>query len=149
MGSRFRRWSPLVLLFVLGGCARSLEGGGDDMDLAPACPSDCPGGVCANGACCDPALICGRECCTGASVCLFDRCVMPGADCKTAGDCPANHYCEPALGAMAGGAPDGGGCTQPVPPTGKCVAQPPRCASGQDPASGCVAVCEYRPQAGQ
>jgi hypothetical protein len=122
--------------------------------------TDCNGGVCVNGACCASANdVCGSICCAGGTVCLFNACVTPGADCTSAANCPTGQYCETALGSGAdGGAPagdasgagggDGGVCTQPLPLNGKCVALPPICpgdAGAPGPDAGCVPDCEYHP----
>jgi hypothetical protein len=119
--------------------------------------TDCDGGVCLGGACCDTAAnVCGAACCGGGTVCLFDKCVTPGKDCHTANDCDPGQYCETALGAQPdGGAPDGGAdggvCTQPLPLGGKCLDLPPVCAAdagAPGPDAGCVSLCEYHPPAG-
>jgi hypothetical protein len=121
--------------------------------------SDCDGGVCLDGACCASAAdVCGQQCCTGGTVCLFDKCVLPGKDCHTANDCGAGQYCETALGSQQpdGGVPDGGAdggvCIQGPPLEGKCLDLPPICdpdAGTPGPDAGCVALCEYHPPAGQ
>jgi hypothetical protein len=124
---------------------------------AGACQGDseCDGGVCVSGTCCDSAAhVCGGACCTGGTVCLFDKCVTPGAHCHTANDCGSGKYCETALGDPPGdgGAPDGGGdggptCTAPLPLEGRCLDLPPVCDSTGNP-PGCVPSCEYHPPAG-
>ena len=125
---------------------------------AHACSTaaDCDGGVCVGGVCCaTAAAACGGTCCAGATVCLFDKCVTPGAPCFTGNDCKAGEYCEPALGGGAGGdaGVDGGGdaaCIEPPPRPGRCVERPPICAPGVSPdaGTGCLEACEYHPAAG-
>ncbi|APR81764.1 Rhs-family protein [Minicystis rosea] len=117
--------------------------------------ADCDGGACVGGACCaDVADVCGQQCCTGDTVCLFDKCVVPGKDCHTANDCGPGQYCETALGTQPGapdGGADGGLCTAPLPLGGKCLDLPPVCAGDAGtpgPDAGCVALCEYHPPAG-
>jgi hypothetical protein len=124
--------------------------------------ADCDGGVCNAGMCCDTAAhACGTQCCKGATVCLFDECVTPGADCTTATDCPMGQYCETALGGGADGGPDGGVigdagveggvCSEPLPLLGKCLPLPTVCpadggAGGAGAVDGgCVPDCEYHP----
>lgn len=108
---------------------------------------DCNGGVCNDGVCCgSAALVCGAGCCADASeVCLFDACVVPGDDCYTEADCPADHFCEPALGDPSTGGADPG-CTQPLTP-GKCLPLPPSCEDEPNNPD-CVEECEYFPTPG-
>lgn len=141
-----------------GGTVILTDGGGGCKTSA-----DCDGGVCVNNVCCATAAdYCNGACCSGGSVCLFDKCVVPGNDCFTANDCDPGQYCETALGSGAGdggvgdgGAGDGGDgglCTQPLPLGGKCLDLPPVCdpdAGVPGPDAGCVAACEYHPPPGQ
>ena len=114
------------------------------------------GGVCTVGdVCCTQDKACGTACCGGAEVCSFQQCVTPGATCIDATECPQNSYCEYALGepGMPGGG-GGGSCQGGVTPaTGKCLPQPPECASGMEPGPNdpitCLAKCEYKPPVGQ
>lgn len=107
------------------------------------------------GVCCDKAEdVCNGHCCTGGSVCLFDKCVVPGKPCHTANDCGPGQYCETALGDMPDGGPadagpDGSLCTQPVPLEGKCLDLPPICMGDAGSDGGCVEKCEYHPKPGQ
>ncbi len=134
-----------------GGGTGGSGSGGSLFGDAGACSSaaDCNGGVCVNGICCDSAAnACGGACCSGGTVCLFDKCVMPGKNCFTANDCGPGQYCETALGEQQGGAGGAGGagsmCTQPLPQGGKCLDLPPKCDANGQPA-GCVEACEYKP----
>lgn len=144
-----------------GGAAGAGGSGGSgglfNTDAGSTCNSaaDCQNGaICFDGVCCDkPENVCGGVCCAGGTVCLFDKCVTPGASCHTANDCNAGQYCETALGENGGSGGMGGmgggpGCTQGAPLAGKCLDLPPKCdANGGPP--GCVAACEYHPPAGK
>jgi hypothetical protein len=139
-----------------GGTTSGSGGSGGSGGNKPDCTSnaDCDGGVCQSGTCCAQTNVCGEQCCSGSTVCLFDKCVTPGNDCHTANDCAPGQYCETALGSQPdGGAPDGGAdggvCTAPLPLGGKCLDLPPVCAGDAGADGGCVAACEYKPQAGQ
>ena len=115
--------------------------------------NDCDGGVCLDGTCCPATDVCGSACCAGGELCLFDACVAPGADCTTADDCSDGEYCELAFGDPSGGMgqPPAPGlvCTQPLPATGACLAEPEVCGDpGADPAN-CVEACEFVPEPGQ
>ncbi len=135
------------------------DGGSRDAGMPP-CTSDsqCGGGVCVAGACCDSADdVCGTSCCSGAEVCFANACVVPGASCRSADDCADGEYCEPALGegggSMDGGVPavDGGTgavCLGAAPATGRCVALPPHCTGDPAPGETCIRDCEYRPPTG-
>ncbi|MCB9701331.1 MAG: VCBS repeat-containing protein [Myxococcales bacterium] len=117
----------------------------------------CGDGKCIAGSCCAIEDACGDvACCGGGEVCLFDQCVVPGAPCKSANDCAEGEYCEPALGEgegdTTGGDTTGGdmACTQSIPDAGYCLKLPEVCGPGQDPMKdGCVAACEYYPDAGK
>jgi FG-GAP-like repeat len=135
-------------------------GGGLFGDSGNGCitAADCDGGVCVDGVCCDSAAnACSGTCCSGGTVCLFDKCVMPGKPCHTANDCDPGQYCETALGMSPDGGPgdsgaDGGLCTQPLPLDGRCLDLPPICdadAGAPGPDAGCVSQCEYHPPPGQ
>lgn len=156
-----------LLLLLTHGCAKS-TGGIDPTDLGASTPpdlaaptvdlsgggcrdnSDCKGGLCIAGFCC-AGTPCGANCCTGNTVCLFDRCVLPGRTCHTANECAQGQYCETSLGGRDGGAgSDGGTCTQPPPSTGRCLDLPPLCNAdgGVGPDAGCIDRCEFHPTAG-
>ena len=129
----------------------------DAANLSCRSAADCNGGVCLNGACCDSANnVCAMSCCTGGTVCLFDKCVVPGKDCHTAADCAPGQYCETALGAGTDGGvgvgSDAGICSQPAPSGGKCLDLPPVCAAdggAPQPDAGCLAQCEYHGSLGK
>jgi hypothetical protein len=138
-----------------GGPGAGGSGGNLFMGDAATCSTaaDCDGGVCVDGVCCDSAAhVCGGACCGGGTVCLFDKCVLPGKDCHTANDCSPGQYCETALGEGTDGgpAPADAACSQP-PLGGKCLDLPPICdadAGAPGPDAGCVAACEYHPKGG-
>lgn len=159
------------------GDARAKDAAVKRGDSGEACTSaTCDGGVCVGSpaVCCPVASTCGASCCAGSSVCLFDRCVVPGAACRSAADCGSGQYCDPSLGPSTadGGAPgpsrdagkadggltdagkatDGGKvCTDPPPPLGRCVPTPPTCPGDAGPPDGgdCVASCQYHPPTGK
>lgn len=147
----------LLLAVALLGCGNSMSStdidGGSAPDAASAADSgagcvtdnDCAAGTCVGGQCCE-TLACGQSCCPDGDACLFNACVTPGAACVSAADCPAEHYCELALGETM---PPGGGptCTQPL-QGGRCVALPPECEGLATDPPGCVQACEYVPQVG-
>src|SRR5262249_44354692 len=115
--------------------------------------SQCDGGVCVGGICCDSApQACSGSCCPSGTVCLFDQCVTPGANCHTAADCGSGQYCETGLGSGtdAGVVDAGAACTQPIPQEGRCLPLRPTCApdGGVSPDGGCQPACEYHPSAG-
>lgn len=120
--------------------------------------SECDGGVCVQGVCCDSeANVCGGVCCGGGNVCLFDKCVTPGKPCTSSNDCSPSEYCEPALGSKSDGGVitsdggDGGTCTQAAPRPGKCLPLPVTCASDAGTTAdggSCIAACEYHPPPG-
>ncbi len=132
-----------------------------------SCGDGCDGGVCLGSppACCAVKNACGSACCAGSSVCLFNACVVPGATCRSASDCPAGQYCDPALGSGstdAGGtdpfdaSPDGsalvrGVACSPPPPLGRCLPVPPSCPGDAGPPDGatCVEQCQYHPPFGK
>jgi hypothetical protein len=141
-----------------------------DTGTGKGCESTgCDGGVCVGspGVCCSMNATCGSTCCTGSSVCLFDKCVEPGATCRTAYDCPKGEYCDPALGGADGGTEKpvdagvptgndaglmvGTACSDPLPPVGRCVPNPPVCPgdAGAPDSGACVASCQYHPPAGK
>jgi hypothetical protein len=128
------------------------DGGPDTGGGGEACTRDdmCPGGVCVGGRCCGVSGVCGTSCCGAGEVCLASACVTPGADCTTTADCPDGEYCEPSLGPDPGGdLPIDAGrvCVGSV-ASGRCVALPPRCEDGGDPAT-CISDCEFRPEPGR
>lgn len=110
---------------------------------------DCDGGACVNGACCEAKQACNNTCCGSGTVCLFDSCVKPGKDCRSANDCAPGEYCEPALGSGTMMMPPDAGCSQGPPPNGKCLPLPPTCVDGGAPDGGtCIDQCEYHPPGG-
>jgi len=108
----------------------------------------CPDGECIAGACCPIELACSTQCCDAGQVCSFQQCVVPGAPCVDASECPADNYCEYSLGepgTMGGDLCQGG--AQPA--TGKCLPTPPQCPPGVEPAGDdidCLPQCEVIPQ---
>jgi hypothetical protein len=134
--------------------------------------TSCAKGTCVGSpaVCCALTDVCGSSCCTGSSVCLFDHCVVPGATCRSANECPKGQYCDPSLagdaGASSGDAGKSGGtdasvsgdasfvggsaCSDPLPPLGKCVPDPPTCPgdAGVPDGGECVASCQYHPPTG-
>ena len=68
-------------------------------DGGPGEGTACDGGVVLGSppSCCSLENACGSSCCSGSSVCFFGACVVPGASCHTASDCPKGEYCDPAL----------------------------------------------------
>jgi len=127
------------------------QGDGDELpgdpDLPPTCAPECEDGQqCIDGACCAETSVCAGVCCGGGEVCSFSECVVPGADCIDASECPANYYCEYTLGEPGGVMSECHGTTIA---TGKCLPSPPTCAPGEEPGPGddltCLATCEYFP----
>src|SRR5690606_30326124 len=97
----------------------------------PACTAEsCPDGACVGDICCALDLACGDVCCQDAEVCSFQQCVVPGAECIDATECPEGNYCEYTLGSPGsmGGDQCGGGF---MPATGKCLPEPPECPPGR------------------
>jgi hypothetical protein len=114
-----------------------------------ACTAElCPEGECIDDACCPIELACTTQCCGAGQVCSFQQCVVPGAPCIDATECPEDNYCEYSLGepGMMGGDLCQGGAQ---PATGKCLPSPPQCAPGVEPevdAIDCLPQCEVIPQ---
>ncbi|MCC6553185.1 MAG: VCBS repeat-containing protein [Polyangiaceae bacterium] len=111
------------------------------------------GGICAGGVCCEADKACGAACCAAAEVCSFQECVVPGAVCVDATDCPDDSYCEYALGEPADGGVADAGCQGGAAlATGKCLPKPPECEPGQEPGPNdpltCLPKCEYKPPVG-
>jgi len=125
------------------------ESSGMIPDMGPACEETCEDGVCVGDVCCSQDQVCGDICCEGDAVCSFLQCVVPGATCIDASECPDDSYCEYTLGepgSMGGDMCQGGY----VPATGKCLPSPPECEPGEEPMDGeaitCLAACEYIPE---
>ncbi|MBX3182359.1 MAG: VCBS repeat-containing protein [Polyangiaceae bacterium] len=141
-----------------GGSTFGGTGGSIHVDSGPGC-SECDGGVCIQGVCCDPVQACGNVCCGGGEVCSFQTCEVPKGTCVDSDDCGANEYCEYSLGEPAsspdaGATPDGGApaCVEgATPATGRCLTRPPTCANGEEPGDPiqCLQACEYRPPVGE
>jgi len=98
---------------------------------------------------------------------------VPGATCRSAGDCTAGQYCDPSLGGgIDGGAPPGDAglgaqdaapaadgatfvsgahCSDPLAPLGRCVPTPPLCPgdAGAPDSGTCVGSCQYHPASGK
>lgn len=113
------------------------------------CDDTCEG-ECIDGTCCAADKACDTVCCGEVEVCSFQACVMPGAECVDASECPADHYCEYSLGEPGEGGGMGmcqGGAS---PATGKCLPEPPECAPGVEPGEGgeidCLPQCEVIPE---
>ncbi|MFO0676501.1 MAG: VCBS repeat-containing protein [Polyangiaceae bacterium] len=137
-----------------GGANDPVDGRGpsfDDDGSASGCSTNaqCDGGVCNQGTCCrDVASACGTTCCGSGSVCLFDRCVVPGSTCRSSRDCASDEVCETALGTpLPDAGPRDAACTAPAPLSGRCIPKPPVCADGGT-GPDCVTKCEYRPPEG-
>lgn len=129
------------------------DGDGDDddtpePDLPATCEPECSDEQqCIDGVCCDEASICAGSCCAGGEVCSFSECVVPGAECIDASECPDNYYCEYSLGEPGGEMNE---CQGTSIATGKCLPSPPDCAPGEEPEPGeeltCLPTCEYFPE---
>jgi hypothetical protein len=94
----------------------------DDAGCAIACGGTCcsTGRRCEEGACrldCGEGLRCGdpsaEACCAGEEICYLKGCVTPGAPCTLSSQCPAEAYCDPAIGRCL-----------PRGPTGHCEFRP-------------------------
>lgn len=75
------------------------EGECDEM-RACAAGQMCLAGFCV-AECAEVGSLCGarRElCCQSQQLCLYDRCVAPGAVCSFTEDCPLGEFCEPSIG---------------------------------------------------
>ena len=119
----------------------------DDPDLPPTCAPECGDDEqCIDGACCAEASICAGVCCGGGEVCSFSECVVPGAECIDASECPNDSYCEYSLGDPGGAMNE---CQGTTIATGKCLPSPPDCPPGEEPGPDdeltCLAKCEYFP----
>lgn len=71
-----------------------------------ACTAElCPEGECIDDACCPIELACTTQCCGAGQVCSFQQCVVPGAPCIDATECPEDNDREYSLGdrGMMGG----------------------------------------------
>jgi hypothetical protein len=101
---------------------------------AAACEDTCDG-ECIAGSCCELEKACDDVCCGEAEVCSFQECVVPGAECVDASECPDDNYCEYSLGEPGKGGGMGmcqGGAS---PATGKCLPEPPECPPGVEPSA--------------
>ena len=122
---------------------------------APECTldEDCQDGTCLEGSCCALESVCNSTCCGEGEFCLFGACTVPGNDCTTEEDCSDGEYCELGLGEPGGGmgTPPGPGliCTQELPPSGACVAEPETCDDPDANPDTCLANCEFEPEPGQ
>ncbi|MCX4247071.1 FG-GAP repeat domain-containing protein [Paraliomyxa miuraensis] len=115
----------------------------------PACDDTCEG-VCVGDVCCAADKACDAVCCAEQEVCSFQQCVVPGAECVDASECPDGNYCEYSLGEPGQGGGMGmcqGGASLA---TGKCLPEPPECPPGVEPTEGgeidCLPQCEVIPQ---
>lgn len=131
---------------------------GDVVDTtgpAPECTldGDCQDGACLDGTCCALESVCNDACCGEGEFCLFGACEVPGNTCTAQDDCAEGEYCELGLGEPGGGmgTPPGPGlvCTQELPPTGACVAEPQLCDEPDADPDTCIASCEFTPEPGQ
>lgn len=134
--------------------------GGRDVRIEDPDPTSCTGagscegdGVCVGGVCCAAELACGDACCASGSICSFQKCEKPGAECTDSNDCSQGEYCEYSLGddKPPSSSGDAGVCTGgAVVLTGKCLPRPPVCPEGfEEPSDGtlsCLHECEVRPQ---
>lgn len=132
-----------------GGFTPASETDAEVSTCGPAGKSCGDGGVCAGKACCAASLACGDVCCPSGNVCSFQKCVVPGAECRDSTDCGANEYCDYGLGSSTGGGGGDASCVGGSDRTGKCLPRPPECAPGAGPSSGgpisCLEKCEFRP----
>ncbi|HEY0135090.1 MAG TPA: hypothetical protein VGB85_13470, partial [Nannocystis sp.] len=121
---------------------------GPPPDMGPGCAETCLEGVCVGDVCCPINQACTDSCCGAGEVCSFQQCVVPGADCVDATDCPADAYCEYTLGEIEAPPMCMGGVSLG---TGKCLPTPPECAEGAEPVEGepitCLPKCEVKPPA--
>lgn len=143
------------------------SGGRIDVDPNDGCAEQCDDGVCIDGVCCPAELACGGACCAEGQACSFLQCVVPGERCLDSDECPADWYCDYALGddsaPSAGGSATAGAAgaagSEPgscrggaTPPRGRCLPRPPACEPGVEPTAGdaisCLPECEYRPGQG-
>jgi hypothetical protein len=126
-----------------------LDDSGSGGTTGAACEDTCEG-ECIDGTCCAVEKACGDVCCGDADVCSFQQCVLPGADCVDASECPDDHYCEYSLGEPGKGGGMGmcqGGASLA---TGKCLPEPPECPPGVEPGEDgqvdCLPQCEVIPK---
>lgn len=120
-------------------------GGGSTCVDGDACGD---GGVCAGGSCCAGDSACGSACCGSSEICSFQRCVMPGANCRDTSDCTGTDFCD--LSRAIPGQLDAGVCIV-APTAGQCVSEPPVCAPDAGAAAGrsCVESCRFTRSSGQ
>ena len=115
-------------------------------DMGPTCAETCMDGVCVGETCCPINQACTDTCCGMGEVCSFQQCVVPGAVCVDATDCPDGFYCEYTLGEEEKPPMCMGGVSLA---TGKCLPQPPECPDGVEPMEGepitCLPKCEVKP----
>ncbi len=119
---------------------------GPSADMGPTCADTCVDGVCVGDLCCPINQACTDTCCGEGEVCSFQKCVVPGAVCVDATDCPADAYCEYTLGEVEEPPMCMGGVSLTP---GKCLPAPPECPDGVEPVEGepitCLAKCEVKP----
>lgn len=115
-----------------------------------SCEDTCVEGECIDGTCCAIEQACDDTCCGDGEVCSFQACVVPGAECVDASECPQGHYCEYSLGEPGKGGGMGmcqGGASLA---TGKCLPEPPECPPGVEPDEDgqidCLPQCEVIPK---
>ncbi len=126
------------------------DGTADGTTTGSSCEDTCEDGVCVDDICCAVEQACGTMCCGGDEVCSFQQCVVPGAECVDASECPDNNYCEYSLGdpGKGGGMGMCAGGAQPA--TGQCLPEPPECPPGVEPVDGeeinCLPQCEVIPE---
>lgn len=115
-----------------------------------SCEDTCEAGECIDDTCCAIDQACVDTCCGDGEVCSFQACVVPGAECVDASECPDDHYCEYSLGEPGKGGGMGmcqGGASLA---TGKCLPEPPECAPGVEPSEDgqidCLPQCEVIPE---
>lgn len=124
-----------------GDSSVNLDGG--NCPTGQACGEN---GICAGGECCEKTSACGNDCCAGAEVCSFEKCVTPGKPCTESSECAGEEYCEFALGGNDGGTltSDAGCTTGFFVPEGFCLPKPPEC-TGAEPGPDCLPKCELPP----